>query len=325
MRTIDGYMYDAMSPQWLKKMIRDGEPQWQNFDDEELMRWLYTQLGKKFSFDRKYRYAVTDEEKAEIESASSYGDTSQRIFRSESVICIDIENTYKMLLKDLFGIEARVVVDGSGPHVYVQAITSERKNYRLDLQQDLYNIKAGRRTEYFAAQDMYDGRRFDTMDSKRLEEIDRKIGYIDDKYMNDEMNKYNEAINNSKTEKEKVEKVFILLATKFSENTKSMKYCERTDLYKSILKEKIPDNHLAHRTFRSKGELFSCFILPDENEEGNEHYYLYSKQRRLYEEVDKERFLELDADNNKEIERLTEKYKPKKTAPNFDDNDDGLR
>ncbi len=321
MRNIDVLFYDYMSPRWLKNMIRDNEDNWQNYSDEELIRWLYIELGKRFSFSRKYRYAVTDEEKAEVETAALYGDNASRIFNADSVTCIDIEKTLHMLVTDLYGIDSRILTDGSGPHVYLEITTSERKRLRLDLQQDLYNIKSRRRTEYFAAQDSYDGRNFDTIDPKHLEEIDSKLGYINGKYMNEEVEEYSDSIKNSKTEKEKAEKLFILLAAKFSNNTKTMKYCERAELYKKIINEQIPDNHFAHRTFRSKGELFSCFIVPDENGE-KEYYYLYNKSKRSYEEVEKERFLELDKDNNKEIDRLTEAYRPKKQGQEPNDDDD---
>lgn len=45
MRYFDGYAYDRLSPVWLKRLIKDNEYRWQNFSDEQVMRWLYLELG----------------------------------------------------------------------------------------------------------------------------------------------------------------------------------------------------------------------------------------------------------------------------------------
>jgi len=291
MRNIYGYVYDRMSPAWLKIMIRDNECRWQEFSDEELMRWLYLELGKHFSFDIKYRYAITAEEKAKIESAAKdVVMRTRRINNPDSIICIDVEETMQMLLTDLFGIDSRVVVDGSGPHVYLEVRTQNYGRVKLDLQEDLYNIKAGRRTEHFANESCYDGRNYMTIPENTIREIDKKLGYIgeDEKYMQDYLEKYREKIEECETPDEKIRKVFVILEAKFFNQLSEMKYCERTELYKKVIKEMMPDIDIKHKTFRKDGQLLSCFIVPGDND--CQVYYLYNKEKRCYEEIDDERY-----------------------------------
>lgn len=312
MRYFDGYAYDRLSPAWLKRLIRDNEYRWQNFSDEQVMRWLYLELGKRFSFSREYRYAITAKEKGRIESqAKDVVMRSRRVNNPDSVICIDIEQTMQMLLNDLFGIDSRVVVDGSGPHVYLETRTENYGRVRSDLQEDLANIKAGRRTEHFACESCHDGRNFNTIPQNVTEQMDKELGYIgeDGQYMEEQLERFREKINDSKTLDERVRKVFVLLEHKFAARLKLMKYCERTELYKKAMEDMIPDVKIGHRTFRENGKLLSCFIVPGNGEDENEKYYLFSKEKRIYEEIDSERYKKFYDDNDQVIKEATDSDK----------------
>ena len=311
MRNFDGYAYDRMSPAWLKMLIKNNEDKWINASDEEVMRWLYIELGNRFSFSRKYRYAITGGEKAKIESAAKdVVMRPRRINTPDSLICIDIEETMKMLLSDLYGIDSRVLLDGSGPHVYLEVRTENYGRVKLDLQEDLCNVKAGRRSEHFASESSYDGRSFMTIPEDKVKEMDKKLGYIgeDEKYMEDYLEEYREKIAESKTPDEMIQKVFVLLEHKFSKQLKAMKYCERTELYKKVIKDMMPDIDVAHRTFRVNGKFVSCFILPEDH--SAKRYYLYNKTKSGYEEIDDEKYQEL-YQINKEIIRQAMSKEPK--------------
>lgn len=308
MRFFDGYAYDRLSPAWLKIMIKNNEEKWQNFSDEELLRWLYKELGDKFSFNRKYRYAITPEEKARLElEAKDVVMRPRRINNPDSVICIDIEETMHTLLTDLFGIDSRVVLDGSGPHVYLEARTENYGRVKLDLQEDLCNVKARRRTEHFACENSYDGRVFMTIPEDKLKEIDKKLGYIgeDEKYMEDYLEDYRDKVEESESFDEMIRKIFALLEHKFSKQLRDMKYCERTELYKKVIEDMMPDVEVGHRTFRENRKLLSCFIVP--GEDGDETYYLYNKEKRCYEQIATERYLELYQSNEDVIKSATTK------------------
>lgn len=312
MRFFDGYAYDRLSPAWLKTLIKENEYKWQEFSDTKVMRWLYLELGKKFSFSRKYRYAITSKEKAKIESqAKDKVMRPTRVNDVDSVICIDIEETMQTLLTDLFGIDSRVVLDGAGPHVYLEVRSKEYGRVKLDLQEDLCNIKAGRKTEHFACESCYDGRNFSTIPDVEIEKMDRDLEYIseDVKYMEDQLERFREKINESQTLDEKVRKVFVLLEHKFSDRLKAMKYCERTELYKKVIEDMIPDVKIEHRTFRENGKLLSCFIVPGSGEDENEKYYLFNKEKRSYEEIDLEKYKKFYDDNDQVIEEATNSEK----------------
>lgn len=299
----DGYVYDSMSPIWLKNLIKNNESKWQNFSEEELIRWLYIELGRRFSFSREYRYAVTLEEKARIElQAKDVVMRPRRVNNVDSVICIDIEETMQMLLTDIFGIDSRVITDGSGPHVYLEVRTENYGRVKLDLQEDLVNIKSGRKTEHFGSETYYNQRNYMTIPENRIKEIDKNLGYIgeDKKYMEDYLEDYRDRIEQSDTIDEQVRKVFALLEHKFSERLKFMKYCERTELYKKVIEDMLPSIKVEHRTFRNNGKMLSCFIVPDTDNEDNKKYFLFNKEKRSYEEIDQKEYLKL-YDNNEEI------------------------
>ena len=104
---------------------------------------------------------------------------------------------------------------------------------------------------------------------------------------------------------EKVRKVFALLEHKFSDRLKLMKYCERTELYKKVLEDMIPDAKIGHRTFREEGKLLSCFIVPGSDDE-DERYYLFNKEKRSYEEIDSEKYKKFYDDNDQVIKDATD-------------------
>lgn len=297
-RTINGYAYDEMQPYWIKKLIGDNENKWTNFSDVELIRWLYIELGKQFSFDKKYRYSMTNKEKTKLESAArDVVNRTIRLNRTSEVTCIDITEALRMVLEDVFLLEAKVRIDGSGPHVYLEVFLSDEKgSIRLDLQEDLYNIKAGRRTEYFAQQDQYDGRTFKTIPQSRIEEIDKKIGYIpeNEKYMEDILAEFQEDIDKCGTTQDKVEKVFTLLEAKFFKKLKNMGICEHIELFKKVLAEMIPQNCIELRTFlNARKDLSSIFIVPSNSEEiptNPPTYYLYDIQKRQYVQITRRTF-----------------------------------
>ncbi len=165
MRSIDTFVYDNLLPQNIKQLIHKNEDRWQNFTDEELIRWVYIELGKMYSFDCEYRYARDTRDQTRIENeaklAEKDGNLIRRIshFNSSKVICIDLVNAMNLVLGDLFGIDCKGVIDGSGPHEY-NVVRFGNRIIRLDLQQDLYNIQSGRKTEFFGTTDYYDGKRF---------------------------------------------------------------------------------------------------------------------------------------------------------------------
>ena len=55
MRKIDGFLYDSLPPK-IKNFIRCREEDWQNWTDEQVGAYIYTQLGLNYSFDPNYRY-----------------------------------------------------------------------------------------------------------------------------------------------------------------------------------------------------------------------------------------------------------------------------
>ena len=134
-------------------------------------------------------------------------------------------------------------------------------------------------------------RRFRTIPEDEIKKIDKKLGYIgeDEKYTDDYLEQYREKIEEASTEEEKFKMVCALIETKLFTKIKNMKYCELAELYKKEIEELIPGNGIIHKTFRYKGKLLSCFIVP--LEEGKSSFYLFDKEKRSFKTITEEEYV----------------------------------
>ena len=55
MRNMDGFMYDIL-PWNIRKEIHKREDEWEDWDDLKVAAWVYTFLGKMYSYDPDYRF-----------------------------------------------------------------------------------------------------------------------------------------------------------------------------------------------------------------------------------------------------------------------------
>lgn len=141
----------------------------ENLNDLEKIRWIYIQLGKKYSYNDKYITTQSQEEKEKILKQHP-----EEIF-SDRVVCTSLSKMYENLLKEV-GIQAETIFENG--HAYNEfELNGER--YFADLTHDLSNIKVGFSTQNFLLKRKDNLYQIDEMQkfNDKIKKIDDKIGY----------------------------------------------------------------------------------------------------------------------------------------------------
>lgn len=95
------------------------------------------------------------------------------------ITCTSLTDQYEKLLK-IIGIESKVITDGG--HRYLRFYEEDGITWHTaDLTNDLKNVQSGCQTSHFLQ-----------IDSEKLRDIDKRIGYISEKkgYTDDYLNKW---------------------------------------------------------------------------------------------------------------------------------------
>ena len=148
--------------------------------DDEIVRYVYLDLGNKLSFNVQFLPFGNSRKRGEIYKNGSSINELNDCFKNRTVICNSASNILALVLRS-FGINIKTVVDGDNfkkcPHVYNVIVPTDKDPYIVDLQEDMYRIKMHGRTSNF-------GLSFKDLTTYVIsyyeqEIIDRKIGYID--------------------------------------------------------------------------------------------------------------------------------------------------
>ena len=160
--------------------------------DLEKIRYLYIELGKVFSYD--YRI-ILDE--SVVDDKVNY--ESNEISRYKT--CYQISEILSILVKGLIpNCDAKVVerkIIGRSfhrEHVATEVNLKNGLNLLLDLTLDLANIQAGMRTKEFGFSTNANGD-YDIISLKECEKMDKKLGFVVEKYMDDYIDEFKEKIN----------------------------------------------------------------------------------------------------------------------------------
>ncbi len=140
----------------------------------EMVRYIYIQLGKYFSYDEKYITSESDEKKREI------FDRDIEDIENDKVVCTSLSRIYERLLKRV-GINAKtVLIPGERlGHAFTEIEIDGRK-YFTGLVRDLMRIKTGFKTNEFMIDDpdrFGEDSEFTALSDEELKKIDDKIGY----------------------------------------------------------------------------------------------------------------------------------------------------
>lgn len=301
MRKIDVYAYDNL-PESIKNIIRKREDDWQNWDDEQLVAFMYTQLGMSYSYDPNYMYADLSK-KAQIELEAEDLINFRRRLSNRFVNCIDLANALEMTLQDVFGIPCKTVVDGSGPHKY-NIVYLPKKVLKLSLQEDLSNIQSGRKLEYFGCESYYDGRSFTVYTDSERDAILTSIGYPGIPYTNHLLDSYSERMKKENIPlSEKLEIILLATSLEYEQFLSRMGYCEKIQLFKDCISDHIPlegnmrkrgyrsDDEISHITINKSGKFVSCFSI--RCEDGKQKHYINDGLSLKYNEIDDQSYKQL--------------------------------
>lgn len=160
--------------------------QTKNLTEIEKIRWIYIDLGKRFSFDLKFASGGNSAQKA-IYRASGKSHVQEKCFETNTGICKSIALIFERVLKSN-GIKCTTasVMDQEVfcPHVNNMIKLKDGTIFSVDLQRDLENIQTHSTTKCFGVL-RETGEYF--LSRFEQEQIDKKIGYIGpDNYYSDE-------------------------------------------------------------------------------------------------------------------------------------------
>ncbi|MBR3002714.1 MAG: hypothetical protein IKF38_04020 [Clostridia bacterium] len=150
----------------------------------ELIRYVYIDLGKKLSFDLDFIPFGNAKKKEKIYKNSSGEENLNKCMERNIIICKSSAYITEYILKQL-GVNIETVRDPSDDRelAHIHNIVYPKdgsKPYTIDMQMDIHSIRVGAVTQKFglSPENSY----IPIIPRKIQEEIDKKIGYIDDEH-----------------------------------------------------------------------------------------------------------------------------------------------
>lgn len=151
-----------------------------DISEEKLIRYVYLDLGKRFSFDLNFFY-TNRKTKQRIYANSKKKEDLEEAMKSSIVICKSASYILEYILKNL-GVNIRTVVAPNDtrkyPHMYNIVNPKEGEEYIIDLQEDMENIQSHSFTKNFGLSTK--PKEVAVMSRFTIEQMDRELGYIDD-------------------------------------------------------------------------------------------------------------------------------------------------
>lgn len=152
--------------------------------EEEIIRYVYLDLGKKFSFDIEFIPFGNGKKRQEIYNQSINETEINDCMEKWVGICKTMSYAMEYILRNV-GIEIITIKDledrrRNCPHVYniIYPKEKNRKPYIIDLQDDVYNIQSHSFTPNFGKS--LEDNEPPVISRLEQEQMDRKLGYIDD-------------------------------------------------------------------------------------------------------------------------------------------------
>lgn len=259
----------------------------------ETIRYVYLDLGKRFSFDLDYAFG-NRKTKKEIYNSGKSEEELDKNMNENTIICKSLSYILEHVLSEL-GVNIKTVTDGNDfrlfAHVYNIVTPKDGEEYIVDLQDDLENIQAHSCTKRFGLS-VKEGGEY-VIQRFELEKIDKKLGYIDNEhyYSDDYLYLLKSDIGYFTDFAEKVE--FILSNIDIHEN-KNIQYAERKWHHEDILKELFSKKELnkihmidCFKNVNREKDYKECIIV--EKSRGYDAY-LYSTEELMYKKLSMEEF-----------------------------------
>jgi hypothetical protein len=278
----------------IKKYIAQNE----GLTETEIIRYVYLDLGKRFSFDLKFSFGNRSTQK-KIYSKGKEKEELEEVMETNIGICKSISYILEYILKKLDVNIITVAIsepynERDCPHIYNVVIESDGKKYVIDLQEDLENIQSHSFTENFGLSVNHNDP--PVMSRFFIEQMDRKLGYIDDKnyYANDYLYLMKSDIGLFSDLSEKAE--FVLENIDIYENP-NMQYAERKWHHEKLLMDLFSKDEL------KKIHQIDCYKEQEQVREyintiyvenkGKVDVYIYSVEENRYCKMTLEEFTKL--------------------------------
>ena len=267
-----------------------------DISEDKLIRYVYWDLGQRFTFDLKFAFG-NSREKQRIYDCSRSKEDLEEAMNSNIVICKSVSYIIEYVLKKL-GVNIRTVVEPQDgrrcPHIYNIVIPKDGEKYSIDLQEDMKEIQAHSFTKHYGLST--EDNKKPVLSRRYIEQMDRELGYVDEEhYYSDEyLYLLKSEINYFTNFSEKVE--FVLENIYIYEN-KKIEYPERKWHHEKILKDLFSEKEL------NKIHMIDCYYEePQERKykncivveiSGTTEIYMYSIEENRYCKMTIEEFAKL--------------------------------
>lgn len=154
----------------------------QDLTELEFIRYVYINLGSYVSFNEKFKPFGNSKLRSNIYKYHSRNKADlDECIKERKVICKSLAYILEIILKS-FSVNIETIIEEDKyinyPHVYNEITLKDGTVFVLDLQEDLYNIQSHFYTKNFGIDSIYDMKPI--VNRNDVENIDRKIGYIND-------------------------------------------------------------------------------------------------------------------------------------------------
>ena len=155
-----------------------------DMSEEEIIRYVYINLGQKMDFDLHYTFG-NKQERTKILRRSSSEEALDKAMEDHTIICKSLSYILERILTE-FGTSIRTVTAENGIHVYNIVKLKNGREYILDLEDDLEYIQSGAKTQAFGLpldENKQKDDKENMIDDDTLRKIDtEKIKYIPEGY-----------------------------------------------------------------------------------------------------------------------------------------------
>ena len=316
LKKIEWYGKMSKLQEYVEK-IKQYVQQHPDMSELEIIRYVYLDLGKRFSFNLNFMFGNSKTKKQIYSDSKTLYDLDESM-ESNIIICKSLAYILKYVLKEL-GTNIIAVTcandDKTCPHVYNVINLKSGRSFSVDLQNDLPNIQSHSFTTFFGLESEFESEKR-VIPRFEIEQIDRKIGYISSEnyYSDDYLYLLKSDIGYFESLPEKVK--FVLENIDIHEN-KEMGYFERKRHHENMLKElfshrEMADIHIidCYQTNGEEKNYKNC-IAVDKKKDGID-IYIYSTNECKYEAISLEQFLKLTdgvLKNSSQFPRLNQMIK----------------
>lgn len=261
-------------------------------DEDLLIRYVYLDLARKFSFNPEYIPYGNSRKKDEIyKKGYKYSDLN-KCFDENTIICNSLSKIVEIVLTH-FNINIKTIVDDDlkrNKHTYNVITQKNKRPYTIDLQQDISNIQMKCFTQNYGLSP--DNNKEYIISKSKQEEMNRKLGYYDfytDEYL--EYLKINADYFDDFNEKTRfvLENIEII-------NNPNMGYVDRQWYHVKVLSYVFNRDEFNYECDTGKIRIINCYRMVNDKristncimiqDSGLLHIYLYNAKKYKYQEID---------------------------------------